>query len=285
MSVSTVYTRAQLGVSAPLVTVETHISNGLPSLSIVGMPEASVRESRERVRSALLNAGFEFPARRVTINLAPADLPKQGGRYDLAIAVGILSATGQLDGISLDNYEFIGELALTGSLRAVSGVLPTAVACHASERKLCLSAGNILEAGLVEGLTIVDADNILQVCERLHSGYVSEPRSLVEEESKCSEIPDMVDIRGQRLARRAMEVAAAGGLNLLLYGPPGTGKSMLASRLTGILPPLSNTEALEAASVYSVAGQLDRTRYYERPYRAPHHSASAVALIGGGCKN
>jgi magnesium chelatase family protein len=282
MSVSTVYTRAQLGVSAPLVTVETHISNGLPSLSIVGMPEASVRESRERVRSALLNAGFEFPARRVTINLAPADLPKQGGRYDLAIAVGILSATGQLDGISLDNYEFIGELALTGSLRAVSGVLPTAVACHASERKLCLSAGNILEAGLVEGLTIVDADNILQVCERLHSGYVSEPRSLVEEESKCSEIPDMVDIRGQRLARRAMEVAAAGGLNLLLYGPPGTGKSMLASRLTGILPPLSNTEALEAASVYSVAGQLDRTRYYERPYRAPHHSASAVALIGGG---
>ena len=282
MSVSTVYTRAQLGVSAPLVTVETHISNGLPSLSIVGMPEASVRESRERVRSALLNAGFEFPARRVTINLAPADLPKQGGRYDLAIAVGILFATGQLDGVCLDNYEFIGELALTGALRAVSGVLPTAVACQASDRKLCLSSGNILEAGLVEGLTVVDADNILQVCERLHNGYIREHVPLVEDEKNCSEMPDMVDIRGQRLARRAMEVAAAGGLNLLLYGPPGTGKSMLASRLTGILPPLSNAEALEAASVYSVAGQLDHARYFDRPYRAPHHSASAVALIGGG---
>lgn len=282
MSVSTVFTRAQLGVSAPLVTVETHISNGLPSLSIVGMPEASVRESRERVRSALLNAEFEFPARRVTINLAPADLPKQGGRYDLAIAVGILSATAQLDGLSLTQYEFIGELALTGALRAVTGVLPSAAACRENDRKLCLASGNIDEASLVDGLPIISADNILQVCERLRSGCPGAHKSRKPVDEILIDAPDMADIKGQRLARRALEIAAAGGLNLLLYGPPGTGKSMLASRLTGILPPLTGDEALEVASVYSVAGQLDHARYYERPYRSPHHSASPVALIGGG---
>lgn len=282
MSVSIVHTRAQLGVTALSVSVETHISNGLPSLSIVGMPETSVRESRERVRSALINAGFEFPTRRVTINLAPADLPKQGGRYDLAIAIGILLATGQLPGVDPSNYEFIGELALTGVLRPVSGVLPGAIASAKAKRTLVMAVANASEAAISEDTSLLPAHDINQLCNILLGREEAPDWSTTSDQASVKH-KDLKDVVGQQFARRALEVAAAGGLNLLFYGPPGTGKTMLASRLTGILPPLTKEEALEVCSVYSVSGRLEPLEYaLERPFRSPHHSASPVALIGGG---
>ncbi|WP_323845925.1 YifB family Mg chelatase-like AAA ATPase [Microbulbifer magnicolonia] len=277
MSLSVTYARAQLGVSAPLVTVETHLANGLPAFHIVGLPEAAVRESRDRVRSALINSHFEFPQRRITVNLAPADLPKEGGRYDLAIAIGILAASGQVPGEALENYEFIGELALTGALREVSGSLPAAIASAAAARRLVVPQGSGGEAALAGG-EIKTAASLLQVCAELH-GREQLPRAVTETATAPPPCADLADVRGQLRARRALEVAAAGGHNLLFYGPPGTGKTMLASRLPGILPPLGARELIEVAAVYSSAGL---PRLQQRPFRAPHHSASPTALVGGG---
>lgn len=285
MNLAIVRTRAKAGVSAPQVLVETHLSNGLPSLSIVGLPEAAVKESKDRVRSAILNSGFDFPTRRITINLAPADLPKEGGRFDLAIALGILAASDQIPKDALAPYEFLGELALSGALRPVTGVLPAAVQCRKAGRALLLPEGNLAEAALVSEIELFGAGSLLRVCNHLNG---VEPLSPVQSRPRdasdaMAAVPDMADIKGQFQARRALEVAAAGRHNLLLYGPPGTGKTMLASRLPGILPPLTEDEALEAAAVASVAGiEVRGENWRVRSFRAPHHTASAVALVGGG---
>ena len=284
MSLSIIYTRAQLGVDAPLVTVETHLSNGLPSLAIVGLPEMAVRESKERVRSALINSGFEFPNRRVTINLAPADLPKQGGRYDLAIAIGVLAATGQIDADKLQSSEFIGELALTGELRPVAGVLPTAISTIKDRRRLFIPIENSEEASMADSDQIFPARHLSEICQHLKSPDVLQPvsSSAVMFEAQDS-LLDMADIKGQFQARRALELAAAGRHNLLFYGPPGTGKSMLSSRLPSILPRLNNDQAVEVASIYSLAGiQREGGLMMHAPFRSPHHTASSVSLVGGG---
>ena len=282
MSLAVVFSRAQLGIEAPLVTVEVHLANGLPSLSIVGLPETAVRESKDRVRGALQNCGFEFPARRITINLAPADLPKEGGHFDLPIALGILAASGQVPAESLSLYEFIGELALSGALRPARGVIPMALQCREAGRELVLPAVNGAEAALVEGARVRPADHLLQVSGHCHG---EAPLALQSPGPVpgVGTAPDLAEVRGQVRARRALEVAAAGGHSLLLLGPPGTGKSLLASRLPGILPELEEDEALEAAALASVSREgFDARRWRRRPFRAPHHSASAAALVGGG---
>lgn len=280
MSLAIIYTRAKLGIDAPLVTVEVHISSGLPSLAIVGLPETAVKESKDRVRSAILNSHLDFPARRITINLAPADLPKEGGRYDLAIALGILAASGQLPSQPLTQYEFIGELALSGELRGVTGALPSALACGGAGRELIISQTSASEAAL--GKTrVLGAQSLLQVCAHLQQRehlFQAAPPEIIE--SHCA--LDMRDVKGQCQAKRALEIAASGGHNLLLYGPPGTGKTMLASRLPGILPTLEEREMIEVAAVYSVAMQGQAQAWSKRPFRAPHHTASATALVGGG---
>ena len=281
MSLAVTYTRAKSGIAAPLVTVEVHLSNGLPSLSIVGLPETAVKESKDRVRSALLNAHFEFPARRITINLAPADLPKEGGRYDLPIALGILAASGQLPVDALLGCEFIGELALSGELRPVDGVLPAALACGKSQRNLILPKANAREAALAGDTAVYPAQHLLEVCAHLRAKALL-PREQNHADVEIAQRDDINEVVGQFQAKRALEIAAAGAHNLLFSGPPGTGKTMLASRLPGILPPLNDKEALEVAVVYSVA-RCDgpRTHFFERPFRAPHHTASSVALVGG----
>ncbi|PHQ26014.1 ATP-dependent protease [Marinobacter guineae] len=281
-----VHSRAIVGVSAPPVTVEVHLSGGLPALSIVGLPETGVRESRERVRSALLNAGFDFPARRITINLAPADLPKEGGRFDLPIALGILAASGQIPPESLADCEFLGELSLDGALRPLKGVLPAVLAARQDQRALLVPHANADEAALASQGDVLAAGHLLTVCEHLsgRARLVPVPKSPLERTpGNHSESPDLSDVRGQRVPRRALEVAAAGGHNLLFFGPPGTGKSMLASRLPGILPALTDDAAMEVASVHSVAGlSIREGGWRQPPFRAPHHTASAVALVGGG---
>lgn len=281
-----VHSRASIGVSAPAVTVEVHLSGGLPALSIVGLPETGVRESKDRVRSALLNAGFEFPARRITINLAPADLPKEGGRFDLPIALGILAASGQIPAEILKQLEFIGELSLDGALRPLKGVLPAVLAARAAGRALLLPQDNAEEAALASNGDVLAASHLLTVCEHLsgRARLVPVPRAEDDDSSDLhSDGPDLADVRGQQVPRRALEVAAAGGHNLLFFGPPGTGKSMLARRLPGILPPLDDDAAMEVASVHSVAGRpLKPGGWRQPPFRAPHHTASAVALVGGG---
>lgn len=291
MSLAIVYSRAQTGVDAPLVTVEVHLSNGLPGLSIVGLPEAAVKESKDRVRAALLNTNFEFPARRITINLAPADLPKEGGRFDLPIALGILAASAQLPAEVLNQYEFLGELALGGELRHVRGVLPAAIYAREANRKLVVPHENASEAGLVQDVEIFAPGHLLEICAHLNGVKLIEPvqkNEIVEtmdatESSVSPAVEEMADVRGQHHAKRALEIAAAGGHSLLMVGPPGTGKTMLASRLPGILPPMNEKEALETAAVASVSDQgFDASRWRLRPFRAPHHTASGVALVGGG---
>lgn len=301
MSLAIVHTRAKVGIAAPTVTVEVHLSNGLPSLSIVGLPETAVKESKDRVRSALINAHFDFPPRRITVNLAPADLPKEGGRFDLAIALGILAASGQLPSDQLDKYEFLGELALSGSLRPVDGTLPAALACFEQHRRLIVPEGNAREAALSKNTEVYGAQHLLDVCAHLRADtpQASAPannkvdtQSLLTRQGFTPPKPhgrsaQLSDVIGQQQAKRALEVAAAGGHNLLFSGPPGTGKTMLASRMPGILPPLDEDEALEVAAVYSVAGTSApstsaRHDFHERPFRSPHHTASATALVGGG---
>lgn len=281
MSLALVHSRARAGVLAPPVRVEVHLSGGLPSTQIVGLPEAAVRESRDRVRAAILCAQFEFPARRITINLAPADLPKEGGRFDLPIALGILAASGQINREALADYEFLGELALTGELRSVDGALPAALAAARAGRTLVVPPGNAGEAALAQAATVHVARTLLEVCAALGGS-----KALPVAEAPAVEparIADLCDVRGQLHARRALEIAAAGSHHLLLMGSPGCGKTLLASRLPGILPEASEAEALETAAVASVSGRgVDPARWRQRPYRSPHHTASAVSLVGGG---
>ena len=282
MSLATVHSRAQLGVKAPPVAVEVHLSGGLPATSIVGLPEAAVRESRDRVRAALITSLFEFPARRITVSLAPADLPKESSRYDLAIALGILAASGQIPEPALAEFEIFGELALSGELRPITGVLPAVLQARRSGRKVILPHENGFEAALVRDAEVYTARSLLQVCAFLRgesalAAATAPPVALVG-----AETPDLREVCGQAAARRALEVAAAGGHNLLFVGPPGTGKTMLAARLPGILPGLTEAEALESAAVASVCGLDVQPFLSRRSFRSPHHSASAVALVGGG---
>ncbi|MEZ5485255.1 MAG: YifB family Mg chelatase-like AAA ATPase [Lysobacteraceae bacterium] len=287
MTLALVHSRAQLGVDAPAVQVEVHLAGGLPAMSIVGLPEASVRESRDRVRAAIQCAQLDFPARRVTINLAPADLPKGGSRYDLPIALGILAASGQIPVTALDDYEFVGELALTGELRQVNGALPAVLAAGRQARAMILPRHNAGEAAVAGGTRTLTARTLLEVCAFLR-GDKQLPEAVenageTQGTSPAVDVPDLADVRGQPQARRALEIAAAGSHSLLMIGPPGSGKSMLAQRLPGILPPLDDAAALEVAAVASISGQpLDLSRFHQPPFRAPHHTASGVALVGGG---
>lgn len=283
MSLALVHSRAQSGVTAPPVRVEVHLSGGLPTLSIVGLPDAAVRESKDRVRAAILCSQFEFPQRRITVNLSPADLPKDGGRFDLPIALGILVASGQLPRDALANNEFLGELALTGELRGIDGVLPAVLAAARAQRGVILPAPNAGEAGLSSYAGTLTATTLLQVCAFLRGEPVLATRMTPPSTPADATLPDLADVRGQAQARRALEVAAAGAHNLLMSGPPGSGKSMLAARLPSILPPLDEADALECAAIASISGRgFDLARWREPPYRAPHHTASGVALVGGG---
>ncbi|MGD8558181.1 MAG: YifB family Mg chelatase-like AAA ATPase [Gammaproteobacteria bacterium] len=283
MSLAVVYSRAQTGIVAPLVTVEVHLSNGLPSLSMVGLPEAAVKESKDRVRGALLNSQFDFPARRITVNLAPADLPKEGGRFDLSIAIGILAASGQLPSDTLSQYEFIGELALSGELRPVKGVLPAAIQARDAKRALFVAEQNADEAALVSDATVFGVRHILDVCAHLNNTALLPPHTLSASLLKHDCTVDLADVRGQQHAKRTLEIAAAGGHSLLMIGPPGTGKTMLASRLPTIMPAMTEAEALEAAAVASISDQgFDFRQWGRRSFRSPHHTASGVALVGGG---
>ena len=282
MSLALVHSRALEGVRAPAVRVEVHLSGGLPIMNIVGLPEAAVRESKDRVRAAIQNAQLEFPQRRITVNLAPADLPKDGARFDLPIALGILAASGQIPMEQLARCEFLGELALTGELHAVDGVLPAALAATADGRTLFVPRANGAEAALVSGVDARTARTLLEICAHLQ-GVKILPEALAEPAIEIHDGPDLADVRGQAHARRALEIAAAGNHHLLLIGPPGCGKTLLATRLPGILPPMLEAEALETAAIGSVSGRgVDLARWKQRPYRSPHHTASAVALVGGG---
>ena len=277
MSLAVIQSRAKSGIDAPLVSVEVHLSNGLPAFHLVGLPETSVKESKDRVRSAIINSHFEFPARRITVNLAPADIPKEGSRFDLAIAIGILAASEQIPANYLNEYEFIGELALTGDIRSVEAILPSAQQTAKKQNKLIIATANAPEAGLVESLEVLPANHLLEVSAHLHDRQLLEPWvGQIVKSDRAN--PELRDIIGQHHAKRAMELAATGGHNLLFYGPPGTGKTMLASRLPGILPPLSNQEALEVASIHSVAGKGLRKNIWERPFRAPHHDLGRYLL-------
>jgi magnesium chelatase family protein len=283
VSLAVALTRASEGVAAPLVTVEVHLSGGLPGTSIVGLPEAAVREARDRVRVAIQNTQFEYPNRRVTVNLAPAELPKDGGRFDLAITLGILAAGGQVPREALQGCEFLGELALSGELRPVPGVLPALLRARSGKRCVIVPVDNAAEAALLGDVEVRVARTLAEVCAHLH-GVDSLPAPAPDAPATTTAaIPDLADVRGQLHARRALEIAASGGHHLLMIGPPGTGKSMLAARLPGILPPLTEAEAIEACAVRSVAREpFDVRTWRQRPYRAPHHTASGVALVGGG---
>ncbi|MBB3194738.1 YifB family Mg chelatase-like AAA ATPase [Roseateles terrae] len=286
MSLSVTHSRSLTGLTAAAVDVEVHLANGLPSFTLVGLADTEVKESRERVRAALHSSGLEFPSnKRITVNLSPADLPKEGARFDLPIALGLLAASGQVDAQRLPGMECAGELALSGELRPVRGALAMALALRASglARELLLPRGSAAEAALMQGLIVREAVHLLEIVQALqpHSDTTL-TRVLVTPPLPSMEARDLRDVKGQAGPKRALEVAAAGGLGLLLVGPPGTGKSMLAQRLPGLLPPMEEAEALESAAVLSINGQFRPELWAQRPYRSPHHSASAAALIGGG---
>jgi magnesium chelatase family protein len=282
MPLAVLNSRALAGLQAPPVTVEVHLANGLPSFAIVGLPDTEVKEAKDRVRAALVNCRFEFPARRITVNLAPAELPKESGRFDLPIALGILAASGQIPAGRLADCEFAGELSLSGELRAVRGALAMSLHAARSGRAFVLPVASAREAALARDAAIYPAATLLDVCAHL-SGEKALGRFVDTPLELPLEYPDLADVRGQIQAKRALEVAAAGGHSVLMSGPPGTGKSMLAARLPGLLPPMTDEEALDAAAVQSLAsGGFRVERWRQRPYRSPHHSASAAALVGGG---
>ena len=282
MPVAVALSRALRGLDAPVVTVEVHLAGGLPAFHLVGLPEAEVREARDRVRAALQNAQFEFPARRITVSLAPADLPKASGRFDLPIALGILAATGQLPADPLARHEFAGELALGGELRAVRGALAMALSVRRDGRAFVLPEVSAAEAALVPDARVHPARSLLDVCAHLTGRAPLPMLAAATTNAADVALPDVGDVRGQAHAKRALEIAAAGGHSLLFVGPPGAGKSMLAQRLPGLLPALDDDEALETAAVASLAGRFDATQWRRRPFRAPHHTASGIALCGGG---
>ncbi|TDV64435.1 YifB family Mg chelatase-like AAA ATPase [Pseudomonas sp. LP_7_YM] len=284
MSLAIVLSRAQVGVEAPAVTVETHLANGLPALTLVGLPEGAVRESKDRVRSAILNCRLDFPARRITLNLAPADLPKDGGRFDLAIALGLLAASGQLPTLALEGIECLGELALSGAIRPVQGVLPAALAAREAGHTLIVPAVNAEEACLASGLKVIAVSHLLELVSHLNGQTTIAPYQSNGLLLQTQPYPDLSEVQGQTAAKRALLVAAAGAHNLLFSGPPGTGKTLLASRLPGLLPPLDEREALEVAAILSVASHAPLTSWPQRPFRQPHHSASGPALVGGGSR-
>ena len=282
MSLSVIHTRAALGVNAPLVTVEVHISAGLPGLTIVGLPETTVKEARDRVRSALINSGYMFPAKKITINLAPADLPKEGGRYDLPIAIALLAASEQLTTSRLDEVEFVGELALTGALRGVPGAISAAMEALRCGRQIVVAQDNAPEVGLISREGCLVAQHLQEVC-----AWLEGKTTLTQPVSPSKDVHyaegDLSEVIGQQQGKRALELTAAGGHNLLFLGPPGTGKTMLASRLNGLLPPLNDEEALESAAILSLVSTAAPHKHWrQRPFRAPHHSASLTAMVGGG---
>lgn len=296
MSLAVLYSRALSGMDAPEVVVEVHLANGLPSFTIVGLPEAEVKESKDRVRAALQTAQFEFPARRITVNLAPADLPKESGRYDLPIALGILAASGQIPTEPLSNYEFAGELALTGELRPIRGALAMTSSMMrksvnqavdaqlqdiAPKRAFLLPQESASEAALVREAIIYPAKSLLEVCAHLSGHTLLNQLALTEHITEIA-YPDFSDVKAQSMPKRALEIAAAGGHSVIMSGPPGTGKSMLASRFVGILPAMTEAEALESAALQSLNASYKLAHWKRRPYRAPHHTASGVALVGGG---
>ncbi|GAB3261609.1 YifB family Mg chelatase-like AAA ATPase [Chitinimonas naiadis] len=282
MSLAVLYSRALNGVSAPEVVVEAHLANGLPSFTVVGLPDAEVKEARDRVRAAIQTARFDFPSRRITVNLAPADLPKESGRFDLPIALGILAASGQIPADKLALYEFAGELALTGELRPVRGALAMSLAASQAGRTFILPRNNADEAALIADSQVLGASSLSEVCAHL-AGHTLLTRHPAPEQGFQTQYPDLADVKGQQPAKRALEIAAAGGHSVLMVGPPGTGKSMLASRLPGLLPPMDEDSALQAAALQSLGSQGFRAESFrQRPYRTPHHTASAIALVGGG---
>ncbi len=282
MNLALVHSRAQRGINAPAVRVEVHIAGGLPCMAIVGLPATAVRESKDRVAAAIRNSHFEFPDGRITVNLAPADLPKDGGRFDLPIAIGILAASGQINDEDLGSTEFIGELALTGELRPVTGTFSAALAASQDDRALVVPPDNASEAAFAPNSRIFTAPTLLQLAAHLRGSAVLDPVAPIAVASSDT-VPDFADVRGQLGARRALEIAAAGQHNLLMVGPPGTGKSMLAARLPGILPAPAPNEALEILAIQSATQPtLDASTLLQRPFRSPHHTASTAAIVGGG---
>ena len=289
MSLAVVQSRSLLALDAPPISVEVHLANGLPSFTLVGLADTEVKESRERVRAALQNSGLTFPHnKRITVNLAPAELPKESGRFDLPIALGILAASGQIDAARLEQFEFAGELSLSGELRPVRGALALALGVRKMQvkRALILPLESAQEAALVDGVTVHAAGHLLDVVRWLvepgADSCVAIPRGRPLRPDAIGVLPDLRDVKGQSSAKRALEIAAAGSHSLLLMGPPGTGKSMLAQRFAGLLPPLTVEEALDSAAVLSLNREFKVEQWRQRAFRAPHHSSSSVALVGGG---
>ncbi len=281
MSFALIRSRAQIGTEAPAVRVEVFLSGGLPGFSIVGMAETAVKESRDRVRGAIVSAGFRLPQQRITVSLAPADMKKTGSRFDLAIAIGILVASRQLPELP-DRLEFYGELSLNGRLRHVPGLLPAAIAARHNESTMLVPQRSATEAALA-GATVFGASSLLAATAHLTGTELIEAASPLTATGRCSIDEDLIDVHGQQTAKRALEIAAAGGHNLLFIGPPGTGKTMLAKRLPALLPPMNEREALQTAAVHSVLGEgVDVDQLFRRPFRSPHHTVTAVALAGGG---